>query len=343
MMKTINLKALFLFIVAGALTLVFQNCSPSSLNSLDIVNQKSTDLNSVYDPAGTEEISDTSEVTDNEQVPANPKEVAEEPAYDYRDFSCPAGFIKVPPLGPYAYRGFCVAKFEMKSDRGAKSQAQGSPWVYVSRTQAISACRSLGERYDLISNSQWQAVARNVASVASNWGTAEGGPNSSSAYSGELSRGVHFKPSQHYGESASENDSEGCVNTGKICSETQWSAYRRTHLLSNGEVVWDMAGNVFEWVKDDIEPGQKDSWIARILNTDIHSKNFGAAEVCNSPSAESACGYGNGWLAGARQGLGARRGGYWFGIYAGIFTTSLGINPEYSHMGTGFRCSYLPE
>ena len=26
---------------------------------------------------------------------------------------------------------------------------------------------------------------------------------------------------------------------------------RRTHTLSNGEVIWDVAGNAWEWVKDD--------------------------------------------------------------------------------------------
>ena len=36
----------------------------------------------------------------------------------------------------------------------------------------------------------------------------------------------------------------------EACSKAQWNARRRIHFLPNREVIWDMSGNVAEWVKD---------------------------------------------------------------------------------------------
>ena len=33
-------------------------------------------------------------------------------------------------------------------------------------------------------------------------------------------------------------------------SDVSWDSQKRTHTLSNGEVIWDMAGNVWEWTSD---------------------------------------------------------------------------------------------
>ena len=49
-----------------------------------------------------------------------------------------------------------------------------------------------------------------------------------------------------YGLAAS-TDSDACSGTGQSCSDISWDSQKRTHTLSNGEVIWDMAGNVWEW------------------------------------------------------------------------------------------------
>ena len=38
-----------------------------------------------------------------------------------------------------------------------------------------------------------------------------------------------------------------------------WNKQRRTHTLSNGEVIWDVSGNAWEWVKDDNSDSDSDS------------------------------------------------------------------------------------
>jgi hypothetical protein len=58
---------------------------------------------------------------------------------------------------------FCAARFEMKHGHGhPTSRAEGKPWNDVSRNQAIELCKSMGERYSLITNRQWQAIAREI-------------------------------------------------------------------------------------------------------------------------------------------------------------------------------------
>ena len=36
--------------------------------------------------------------------------------------------------------------------------------------------------------------------------------------------------------------------TGQTCSSSVWDDQRRTLLLSNGNFIWDLAGNMWEWV-----------------------------------------------------------------------------------------------
>lgn len=98
--------------------------------------------------------------------------------------SCPINYIGVPADPDYMVRYFCVAKYEMKNDGYGMptSVATGSPWVTIARQRAYQACTNLGGKYGLISNSQWQTIARNITLTASNWSTG-------TVYTGELNRG----------------------------------------------------------------------------------------------------------------------------------------------------------
>ena len=161
------------------------------------------------------------------------------------NFACPSGFVAVPPLSGYASLSFCVAKYEMKDDGSgnAISKAQGFPIINVTKSEATTKCTDIDSNYDLIGNDEWQAIARNIESVTSNW---SGGKVGST---GGLNRG-HTDSGPYKKLEASLFDSQACFKTGQTCSGTTWHVQRRTHVLSNGEIIWDLGGNVREWVKE---------------------------------------------------------------------------------------------
>ena len=87
---------------------------------------------------------------------------------------CPKDFVPVSTLKGYTSRGFCVAKYEMKKNNNsakaeAISQKRGMPWTRITQGQAIKACQYMGEGYDLITNEEWQTVARHIEKVTANW------------------------------------------------------------------------------------------------------------------------------------------------------------------------------
>jgi len=254
---------------------------------------------------------------------------------------CPTGYIFVPALSGYTTRDFCVAKYEMKNDGygAAVSKMAGVPWVSINRATARAACKTLGAGYDMISNDQWQTIARNIAGTASNW---SGG----ALASGELNRG--HSDNSPANVLAAADDTDPCNGTGATCLPTSWDSQRRTHTLSNGNVIWDFAGNVSEWITNDsnISNGS-DDYISAMSGGDIRQTRYGVASgnICPSPSASPYCGLGYGWF---NYGAGAvlRGGNYGTGTYAGeragVFATGLGYAPTATDTFFGFRCVFVP-
>lgn len=160
--------------------------------------------------------------------------------------SCPGGYTLVPKNDDLGTEQFCIAIYEMRNvSSTAKSVPTGLPWLNVSRDSALAACQAEGVGYDLISNAQWQAAARNVARVAANW-------SQGSVGYGYLNIG-----------NADVGGYQPCASTAEYV-DTSCSAMsatgnfirKRTHVLSTGAVLWDMGGNNYEIVKTLSTAGQ---------------------------------------------------------------------------------------
>jgi hypothetical protein len=276
--------------------------------------------------------------------------------------ACPTGFIPVPPLAPYTSAEFCVAKYEMKIqgiDEGntaynsynvAESRATGTPWVNLTRDQAISECQALGSKYDLILNSEWQAIARNIELVGWNW---SGGVVGNV---GGINRGN--SPAtvvNDYALAASADDNVSCYLTGASCNLTTWNQARRVHKLSNNYYIWDLAGNPSEWVKENHNTifGSGDYMFVSQLTDASNPTVFTLGEL--SATAKFHFGPTNNYTSYTtipRAGLGIlywparadgpiHRGGHWGVNYgSGIFTTDTGWTPGAYSDGVGFRCTY---
>ena len=248
--------------------------------------------------------------------------------------ACPTGYIPVPPLAPFTTEPFCVAKYEMKESvinpnalipSIPVSQPSGKPWL-LNRNEAINACENVGNGYSLITNNEWMTIARNIEQVAENWSDREVGV-------GELNRG-HFDNKPWGTLEASPDDNEACYGTDNRCSASHWLPERRTHRLSNGEVIWDFAGNASEWLRETIHHPGADKTTLEFPELDPEGQaRFGPTD----PTWGSWKGVGV--IYGAEF-KGVRRGGvYNGGLHAGIYAIDFGFP---SDKLSGFRCIYKP-
>lgn len=246
---------------------------------------------------------------------------------------CAANYVLVPGLAGYSPLGFCVAKYEMKNvgSNVPGSVAAGTPWGNINRATAISECASIGQT--LLTNNQWQTIARNIADTAWNWSTG-------TAYSGQLNVGHSDNSPATY--LAAGADSAPCTGTGQTCSETTWNSQRRTHRLSNGETIWDIAGNSAEWVQDNNTVSQGADIRTSQANTgDNRQTKFGNDQFCASPNSTPFCGMG--FLYSNYAGGAILRGGsLGDGDSVSVFMTDLQYAATFTYIAVGFRCAYVP-
>ena len=259
----------------------------------------------------------------------------------------------VPSLEGYTTNSFCVMKYEAKNDGSgnAISQAASFPWVNINRDDSITKCQAMGEAgYDLITNDEWQSIARNIENVASNW------KNGTMGDAGGLSTG-HSDHMPTGPRAASSEDNNACHEIDNICDGNTWHSQRRTHTLSNGEVVWDIAGNVYEWVKDtntvnygsnlsisqitDATHPTSGSLSGGTTMTERKAKgHFGPSGDYTGLDSNPWGGLGYGWLNGNAGGV-ARGGTNDF--FAGVFTVYLNSSVSSTATTLGFRCVYHPQ
>ena len=331
------------------------------------------DLNSIP-------ISNCTNSGENDVVLVTNKGVYEKKIYKSNaDYSapCPTEYIIVPGNADLNTSNFCVMKFEAKNVSNiATSQGALTPWVSITWQQARANCSALGNKYHLITDNEWLTIAHNIEMVSNNW-------NSTVVGSGYLFSGHNdFGPGNII--NATENDSDGYYGTadslsscdgvfnnyvvaddtiiGKACA-----GQKRTLLLSNNEVIWDLSGNVWEWVNDSILASSRypggEGWMSYSSNDgtgkitsliplvklpsfgwnanqsmgryyDGFSASFSTNSINESP--DFCTGYCSSTIVLGRSGT------YSSGSYTGIFTFNTNYGPSHADTSRGFRCAYTP-
>ncbi|MDZ4225678.1 MAG: hypothetical protein U1C49_02400, partial [Candidatus Andersenbacteria bacterium] len=198
------------------------------------------------------------------------------------DFTCPTNWIAVPENTTLGTTGFCVMKYEAKQDanKNPTSTPTGSPWVSVDWYEAREACKRIDAH--LITSNEWTTIARNIESTTINdldddaalqlaTSHSDNAPASALAttagadpvVSGCTLTSTMENAANAYGAASCEirgtgaggstDNDKGYYGTGQVWSTTGYSAgaanksQLRTAVLSNGKVIWDFAGDVWEW------------------------------------------------------------------------------------------------
>lgn len=159
-------------------------------------------------------------------------------------------------------------------------------------------------------------------------------------------------------------DGFGYASTGNVAGSNQ----RRTLTLSNGEVIWDLAGNVWEWVDQTIDKDARyHGGAAGLMAYHLDDEGrWGRGVASNVPSIKRPPGDWN-----AAQGMGRyldgystagannvvdeapdlcagtcapvaaflRGGGFGQGESAGVYALSLDAGRAGSNVAFGFRCA----
>ncbi|MFA5080589.1 MAG: SUMF1/EgtB/PvdO family nonheme iron enzyme, partial [Candidatus Paceibacterota bacterium] len=211
-----------------------------------------------------------------------------------------------------------------KNNHCPTSTATGTPWISISQTEAIATCAALGNGAHLITNAEWTLLARSIESVPANW---TGG----SVGSGILKRG-----------------NVGIVDAGSYNGadpDTGISNNLAELVLSNGQSIWHLSGNVWEWNNDictTVDGDGNGDWYnsgAWVEWNDSHLADY--EKTVSGPLGNFTSTNGVGRYYGCTtNGNAVRRGGRWSdGTFVGVFAVTLDVLSATSSTSLGFRCA----
>ena len=251
------------------------------------------------------------------------------------------------------------------NNKAVVSVVSGYPIANISQTNSITRCAAVtvaGGAAHLITNNEWMTIARNAEAQASNWSLGAVG-------SGYLFAGHNDNaPALALQASTTDTGNNRCAytdtagtteaptscptNTANNTSGTAGNQVR-VFSLSNGQPIWDIAGNVWEWTSDTItEANQPDvsgqSGFAWREFTALTSYGTLSYDLVRPAGSSYDATYGVGRIyhnsgSSASTLYGFLRGGYWSHTsYAGAFALSLSYTPSYTASLLAFAAPVIP-
>jgi hypothetical protein len=286
--------------------------------------------------------------------------------------SCPVGFAPVDADPLLGVDLFCIMKYEARcatsldgttacpltegapdATKIAVAIPEGKPWNKIEAQDAVLACQNLNglysvsNKFDLISNTEWIATARNIEQETSNW-TDDAGVL-------KINRGHSDNSPVTYCDSTLPNVDTDCSTSGTDFFQ------KRTHTLLSSHEIWDFAGNMHEWT-DWIVEAPSNIFTVGPQNCPLNLREVQAKitecdpdlgsplpSVSNiaSPldvSLDSSRGigriYGTDTLG--SKGAAHRGGDYRDTVISGIYMLSLNVVQTTKAGNLGFRCVYRP-
>lgn len=245
-------------------------------------------------------------------------------------------WVLVPANAQLGTDAFWVMKYEAKDVDGvATSTANGLPWVSITQADAISKSATACDKCHLVSESEWMAIAADVLSVPSNW--TGGAVGSGYVYQGH----VNGNPASPI--AASNNDASGTYGMTGGFGSTAGTNSRRTLTLTNGEVIWDIIGNTWQWTTGTVSGPQPSNGTAGNARREYTSiTGWGNLEQSSRPSAlaglpglsaitswNSSKGIGMIWSRADTTSVGAfqRGSSYASDVEGGVLSLTLDANP----------------
>ena len=239
----------------------------------------------------------------------------------------------------------------------------GYPIGDISQTDAIARCASIsmnGTPMHLINNNEWMTVARNAESVSTNWSGGSVGSGYLYAGHNDNSPGKARIASSNDSYRAAYTDAPGTTEALTVASNTANGQSGtvgnqvRNFNLSNGSIVWDIAGNMVEWTSDTIlgkdeptgaTPGF--NWRQFTALTTYGSLTYDKVRPLSS-SYDSSYGVGQIYTDGSisnNTSYSFLRGGSWeqnSSLHTGAYSIQWNLLSSQTWYAIGFRCASDP-
>ena len=271
--------------------------------------------------------------------------------------------LTAPDSGYHTYSDSGTACTEANS-KGVVSVASGYPIANITQTNSITRCAAVtvaGGAAHLITNNEWMTVARNAEAQAGNWSLGSVG-------SGYLFAGHNDNaPALAAVASTTDTGNNACAytdtdgtteapancptNTANNTSGTAGNQ-KRVLTLSNGQYIWDIPGNVWEWTNDTIQGKDQPTsgtpgfnWREFTALTTYGTLTYDKVRpLATAYDATYGVGriYSDGTVSNTTV-YGFLRGGTWPGTSStGAFTLILSGTPGGTNNTIGFRCASDP-